>query len=133
VTAAPNGRSLEALDFEASRSVAMSPKLAEYKILHIATHGLLDTKHPEFSGLIFSLVDGHGGPQIGMLSLEDVYNLDLPIGMVVLSACETALGKDVNGEGIIGSTRGFMYAGASRVLASLWKVKENGTSDGWLQ
>lgn len=128
VTTVPNGQSLEALDFKASRSEALNPKLSEYKILHFATHGMLDTKHPEFSGLLFSLVDQRGAPQIGLLSLQDIYNLDLPVEMVVLSACETALGKDVNGEGIIGLTRGFMYAGASRVVASLWKVNDVATA-----
>lgn len=124
----PRGQSLEALDFKASRAEALNPQLAKYKILHFATHGVLDTKHPEFSGLLFSLVDEEGAPQIGLLSLEDVYNLNLPVDLVVLSACETALGKDVNGEGIIGLTRGFMYAGASRVVASLWKVNDVATS-----
>jgi CHAT domain-containing protein/tetratricopeptide (TPR) repeat protein len=128
VTTFANGQSLEALDFEASRSEAMSPKLSQYRILHFATHGVLDTKHPEFSGLLFSLVDKHGAPQIGLLSLQDIYNLDLSADMVVLSACDTALGKEVNGEGIIGLTRGFMYAGASRVVASLWKVNDVATA-----
>jgi CHAT domain-containing protein len=128
VAAAPSGQSMEALDFDASRALAMSPELAQYKILHFATHGLLDTTHPEFSGLLFSLVDERGAPQIGLLSLEDIYNLDLPVDMVVLSACQTALGKQVKGEGLMGLTQGFMYAGASRVVASLWKVNDVATA-----
>jgi len=124
----PREKSLEALDFQASRTEAMSPALANYRVLHFATHGILDTRHPEFSGLLFSLVDEHGAPQIGLLSLQDIYSLNLPVDMVVLSACDSALGKEVNGEGIVGLTRGFMYAGASRVVASLWKVNDVATS-----
>jgi CHAT domain-containing protein len=89
---------------------------------------LVDTTHPEFSGLLFSLFDERGTPQIGLLSLEDIYSLNLPVDMVVLSACETALGKEVKGEGVMGLTRGFMYAGASRVVASLWKVNDVATT-----
>jgi len=106
----------------------MSPELARYKVLHFATHGMVDTTHPEFSGLLFSLFDERGAPQIGLLSLEDIYNLDLPVDMVVLSACQTALGKEVKGEGLMGLTRGFMYAGAPRVVASLWKVNDVATA-----
>jgi CHAT domain-containing protein/Tfp pilus assembly protein PilF len=128
MAATPGRHNLEALDFKASRALAISPELAQYKVLHFATHGLLDTKNPELSGLVFSLVDDHGSPQIGYLSLQDIYNLNLPVDMVVLSACETALGKGVRGEGVIGLTRGFMYAGAFRVVASLWKVNDVATS-----
>ncbi len=128
IAATPTGQSLAAMDFKASRSMAMSPDLAQYKILHFATHGLVDTTHPEFSGLLFSLFDENGAPQIGLLSLEDIYNLNLPVDMVVLSACETGLGKEVRGEGLIGLTRGFMFAGASRVIASLWKVNDVATA-----
>ena len=129
IAAFPPGDGLEALDFKASRAMAMSPDLSHYKILHFATHGLVDTKHPEFSGLLFSMVDVHGAPQIGLLSLSDIYSLDLPVEMVVLSGCETALGKEVKSEGLLGLTRGFMYAGAARVVASLWKVNDSATAD----
>lgn len=128
VSTVPAGQSLEILDFSASRLEMLNPQLAEYKILHVATHGVFDPQHPEFSGLLFSLFDKHGNPQIGLLSLQDIYNLNLPIEMVVLSACKTALGKDITGEGIVGLTRGFMYAGASRVVASLWNVNDVATA-----
>jgi CHAT domain-containing protein len=124
IAATPKGQSLEALDFRASRSLAMSSDLAQYKILHFATHGLVDATHPELSGILLSLFDEQGAPQIGLLTLQDIYNLNLPVDMVVLSACETALGKEVKGEGLMGLTRGFMYAGASRVVATLWKVND---------
>src|SRR5262249_23200712 len=81
------------------------------------------------SGLVFSLVDRRGHPQNGFLSLEDIYSLDLPVDMVVLSACDTALGKEISGEGLIGLTRGFLYAGAGRVLASLWSVDDEVTAE----
>jgi CHAT domain-containing protein/Tfp pilus assembly protein PilF len=122
------GQGLEALDFQASRETASSPELAQYRIVHFATHGLLDNKHPELSGLVLSLVDEGGNARNGFLDLEDVYNLKLPVDLVVLSACETGLGKQMGTEGLVGLTRGFMYAGAPRVLASLWKVDDVATA-----
>src|SRR5207249_9688356 len=104
-----------ARDFEASRATAMSPELAQYRIIHFATHGLLNSEHPALSGLVLSLVDTNGMPQDGFLRLQDIYNLNLPADLVVLSACKTGLGKDIKGEGLVGLTRGFMYAGAASV------------------
>jgi CHAT domain-containing protein/Tfp pilus assembly protein PilF len=128
-SAAPAGQTLEALDFQATREEAMSQDLAQYRIVHFATHGLLDNKHPELSGLVFSLVTPQGLPRDGFLDLEDIYNLKLHADLVVLSSCETALGKDVAGEGLLGLTRGFMYAGSTRVLSTLWKVDDAATAD----
>jgi CHAT domain-containing protein/Flp pilus assembly protein TadD len=125
----PVGKGMKILDFEASRSRAMSSDLAQFQIIHFATHGLLDSKHPELSGLIFSMIDRHGKSQDGFLGLQDIYNLNLPVELVVLSACETGLGEEISGEGLIGLTRGFMYAGASRVVASLWSVSDVGTAE----
>jgi CHAT domain-containing protein len=118
-----------ALDFDASRATASNPELGQYRIIHFATHGLLNDLHPELSGLVLSLVDESGRPQDGFLRLIDVYNLSLPVEMVVLSACRTGLGKEIRGEGLKGLTRGFMYAGASRVTASLWKVDDRATAE----
>ncbi len=123
------GKDMEALDFQASREAALSKELGKYRIVHFATHGLLDNDHPELSGLVLSLVDREGNPRNGFLDLEDVYNLTLNADLVVLSACETGLGKQINGEGLVGLTRGFMYAGANRVVASLWKVDDAATSE----
>jgi len=123
------GTGMEALDFQANRNLVLSKELGQYRIVHFATHGLLDNEHPDLSGLVFSLVDEQGNPQNGFLDLEDIYNLDLPVDVVVLSACETALGKEIRGEGLVGLTRGFMYAGAPRVVASLWKVDDAATAD----
>lgn len=118
-----------ALDFAANRAALFKPELSQYRIIHIATHGLLDTERPELSALVFSLVDEKGQPQDGFLRAHEVYNLNLPAELVVLSACETGLGKQVRGEGLVGLTRGFMYAGAPRVVVSLWAVSDRGTSE----
>ena len=118
-----------ALDFEANRASAMSPTLADYRVIHFATHGIVDDDRPELSGVILSLFNETGEAQDGFLRLHDIYNLKLPVDLVVLSACSTALGKEVVGEGLIGLVRGFMYAGSRRVLASLWKVDDEATSE----
>jgi CHAT domain-containing protein len=125
---APRTMALGALDFAANRTTATSPELRQYRILHIATHGLLNATNPELSGLVLSLVDEEGRPRDGFLRLHDIYNLDLAAELVVLSACQTGLGQDVKGEGIVGLTRGFMYAGAARVIVSLWRVDDEATA-----
>jgi CHAT domain-containing protein/predicted negative regulator of RcsB-dependent stress response len=125
----PKGTGLKATDFNASRALAMSGQLSQYRILHFATHGLLNSERPELSGLVFSLVDREGKPQDGFLRLHEVYNLQLNADLVVLSACETGLGKEIKGEGLIGLTRGFMYSGAPRVVASLWNVDDLATAE----
>jgi len=119
----------QALDFSASKSTLVSRSLRGFGILHFATHGVLDTQRPEQSGLVLSLVDRHGKPQDGFLRLHEIYNLDLDADLVVLSACRTALGKEVHGEGLIGLTRGFMYAGASRVVSSVWNVDDRASAE----
>jgi CHAT domain-containing protein/tetratricopeptide (TPR) repeat protein len=123
----PNER-LEAVDFQASRATAVTTDLSQYRIVHFSTHGLLNNAHPELSGLVLSLYDEQGKTQDGFLRLHDIYNLRLNADLVVLSACETALGREIRGEGLIGLARGFMYAGASRVVASLWNVEDQATA-----
>jgi len=122
-------KTLKALDFGASRGLATSPELGRYAIIHFATHGLINNQHPELSGVVLSLVDEQGRPQNGFLRLYDIYNLKLQANLVVLSACQTAVGKDNKGEGLVGLTRGFMYAGAAAVVASLWQVDDRATAD----
>ncbi|MDH3254636.1 MAG: CHAT domain-containing protein [Acidobacteriota bacterium] len=129
VSLAPVGSSYAALGFEASRETAMSSKLAAYRIVHFATHGIVNGDNPGLSGVVLSMVDDRGQPQNGFLRLHDIYNLELPVELVVLSACNSALGKEIRGEGIVGLVRGFMYAGARRVVASLWKVDDEATSE----
>src|SRR5262249_19286302 len=118
-----------ALDFRANRETATGDELSRYRIVHFATHGLLNSEHPELSGVVLSLVDERGRPQDGFLRLHEIFNLRLPAELVVLSACQTGLGKEVKGEGLVGLTRGFMYAGAARVVASLWQVNDAATAE----
>ncbi|MBS2024389.1 MAG: CHAT domain-containing protein, partial [Deltaproteobacteria bacterium] len=119
---------LLALDFDANLATARDGQLAKYRLVHFATHGLLDSQHPELSGLLLSTVDAHGRAQDGFLQLRDVYGLRLAADLVVLSACQTALGAQVWGEGVVGLVRGFMYAGAPRVVASSWRVPDRATA-----
>jgi CHAT domain-containing protein/tetratricopeptide (TPR) repeat protein len=125
---APPNRVRKLLDFDASLDGVTSGDLSEYRVIHFATHGLLNNKHPELSGLVFSLVDPRGRPRNGFLPAVEVYNLRLNADLVVLSACQTALGEDIRGEGLIGLTRAFMYAGTPRVVASLWRVPDSATA-----
>jgi CHAT domain-containing protein len=121
--------SFVATGFDASRQMLETTDLSKYAILHFATHGLLNPKTPELSGFFLSMVDTNGHEQNGFITMQDVYRLQAPVDLVVLSACRTGLGKDVRGEGLIGLTRGFMYAGASSVVASLWKVDDEATAE----
>jgi CHAT domain-containing protein len=125
---ARNGSNLKALDFRANRSIATGGELSKYRYVHFATHGYLDTTRAGLSAIVLSLYDEQGKPQDGFLRTHDLYNLKLPAELVVLSACETGLGKDVQGEGLVGLTRGFMYAGARRVIVSLWNVNDKATA-----
>ena len=125
---ASRNNSLEALDFSASRANATSAELQNYRIVHFATHGIINSRHAELSGVVLSLVDKNGKQQNGFLRLYDIYNMNLKADLVVLSACQTALGRDIKGEGLIGLTRAFMYGGASRVVASLWQADDRGTA-----
>jgi CHAT domain-containing protein len=115
--------------FDATLANAMSPELSKYRIIHFATHGDLDTENPELSAIVLSFFNSRRQKQDGYLRLQDIYNLHLPADLIVLSACETALGKEIKGEGLIGLTRGFMYAGAARVMSSLWKVEDRSTAE----
>jgi CHAT domain-containing protein/Tfp pilus assembly protein PilF len=125
----PVNQQQQALDFDASRATVFKTDLSQYQIVHFATHGILDDKHPELSGVVLSLFDDKGTPENGFLRLNDIFNLHLSANLVVLSACETGLGKDVKGEGLVGLTRGFMYAGTPRVVVSLWDVDDQATSE----
>jgi CHAT domain-containing protein/tetratricopeptide (TPR) repeat protein len=120
---------LKALDFDASRATAESATLAQYRYVHFATHGFLNSSSPELSGVVLSLVDPQGKPQNGFVLADEIFNLRLNADLVVLSACQTGLGKEVKGEGLVGLTRGFMYAGSPRVIVSLWSVNDIATSE----
>jgi CHAT domain-containing protein len=125
----PLGTVTAATGFGATRSRAISAEIGNYKIVHFATHGIMDDAHPKLSGIALSTIDEKGRPQDGLLRLLDIYDMNLPVELVVLSACETALGKDIRGEGLVGLVRGFMYAGAPRVVASLWSVDDDSTAE----
>jgi CHAT domain-containing protein len=128
-SAAPPGSWTKAVDFKASRATVLSTDLGQFRIVHFATHGILNAKNPELSGIVLSMVNEQGEPEDGFLDLRDIYNLNLPVDLVVLSACRTGIGKRVRGEGLIGLTRGFMYAGSPRVVASLWRVDDEATAE----
>ena len=103
--------------------------MSQYRVLHFATHGFFNTLHPELSGIDLSLVNQQGQPQNGLLMTPDIFNLNLPAELIVLSGCQTGLGKEIRGEGLVGLTRGLMYAGASRVMVSLWSVRDDSTAE----
>ncbi|HEU0251914.1 MAG TPA: CHAT domain-containing protein, partial [Pyrinomonadaceae bacterium] len=125
---APWGTTLVAKGFEATRETAMSSDIGQYQILHLATHGFLNSDHPELSGIVLSTVDSNGNETNGVMPLHDIYSLDLSAELTVLSACQTALGKDIRGEGLVGLTHSFMSAGSNSVVASLWKVDDRATA-----
>lgn len=129
LSVAPSRGSFMALDFAASRETVASGELARYRIVHFATHAILNTDNPELSGVVLSRVDRQGRPRDGFLRLAEIYRLDLPAELVVLSACRTALGQEIRGEGLVGLTRGFFSAGARQVLVSLWPVEDRATAE----
>jgi CHAT domain-containing protein/tetratricopeptide (TPR) repeat protein len=116
------------MDFAASRDTVLKDGLSHYRMIHFATHGVINTRRPEMSALILSLLDSRGRKLDGYLRLGDIYKLKLSADLVVLSSCDSALGKDLESEGTIGLPRGFLYAGAKRVIASLWKVDDTATA-----
>jgi CHAT domain-containing protein/tetratricopeptide (TPR) repeat protein len=125
----PKTETIVAFDEQANLNLAINPQLSQYRMLHLATHGVFNGEEPTDSGIILSLVDAKGTPINGFLRLNEIFNLNLPAELVVLSACETGLGQEIKGEGLVGLTRGFMYAGTPRVLVSLWKVDDQATAE----
>ena len=132
-------------------NVKTNDRLNQYQYIHFAVHGLLNEKIPQYSGLILSLrqskkddsadtqeqtgmgkeiLSTQDSPQIedGLLQVYEIFDLKLNADLVVLSACETGLGKEVKGEGMIGLTRAFLYAGARSLVVSLWKVEDRSTA-----
>jgi len=116
------------LGSEASEeNVKASAIVRSARILHFAAHGLLDEEHPDLSGL--RLTHARDSAEDGLLQVREIFNLQLRADLVVLSACQSGLGKEVSGEGLIGMTRAFLYAGAASVVVSLWQVDDVSTAD----
>jgi CHAT domain-containing protein len=126
---APPAESFAALGLAANRDTVLGGRLAAYRIVHFATHSVFDALHPELSALALSTVDRAGRPREGLLRAYEIYDLRLPAELVVLSACRTAVGPDVRGEGMMSLTRAFLHAGAARVLVSLWNVDDAATAE----
>jgi len=115
--------------FSANRSMVINNQLADYRYLHFATHGDINTQNPDLSSLVLSRFDSQGNAIPGSLTLGDISQLSLKADLVTLSACETASGKVVRGEGLISLARGFMAAGVPSVVGTLWKVPDDATAE----
>jgi len=120
---------LEALDFDASRRTVLDGALADYRIVHFAVHAFVSSRFPELSGLVLSLIDRRRAAQEGFLQTNEISQLKLGADLVVLSACQTALGQEVRGEGMVGLTRAFMVTGVPTVVATLWPVADRATAE----
>lgn len=129
IAALVRGPAREALDFDASREAVLRRPLAGDRVVHFATHALINAQHPALSGIVLSLVDRKGKSVNGFLRVPDIYRLDGAPQLVVLSACRTATGKELRGEGIVGLVSGFMNAGTPRVVASYWDVRDGPTAE----
>ena len=125
----PEGERLGAFDFAASKRTVTAGELRRFRIVHFATHALVNRQYPELSGIVLSLVDDRGRPQDGFLRQHEIFDLNWGADLVVLSACETGLGKAAAGEGPVGLSHAFMSAGVPRLIVSLWKVDDEGTAE----
>jgi CHAT domain-containing protein len=101
----------------------------DYKIVHIASHSFMNEEQPDISGVVFTQPTDSNFTNDGVLYSSETYNLDLSADLVVLSSCESGLGKLFKGEGMIALTRGFLYSGTSNILFSLWKISDKHTSE----
>ena len=115
--------------FNASVETMLSPEMRNYRVLHLATHGLTDESTPGFSGLVLSLVSPDGRPVFGYLKTHDIANLDLHPELVVLSDCESGTGSYLSGEGVTGLAYAFLHAGARQVASTLWEVDDEVTKE----
>lgn len=113
--------------FAATRENLLNLKADDYKILHFATHGLANEIRPELSGFVLSRYDENGQQLNEFFRIQDIYALNLNADLVVLSACETGIGKDIKGEGLMSLNNAFLQTGAKSVMASLWKVEDAAT------
>lgn len=125
----PGAKSVMKLGHDATKEAASNGLLSRFQTVHMATHGTINTEHPELSGIVLSQEDRQGLPLDGYLRVHDIWALDIPADLVVLSACETALGKEMRAEGLVGLTQSFFHAGAGSVLVSLWNVDDASTPE----
>jgi CHAT domain-containing protein len=125
----PNSQRSVALDFAANQQFVTSPDVAQHRVLHFATHTVIDEQHPELSRIALSSFHPDGNAIDGFLYAHEIYRLHLPVEMVVLSSCSTARGSEVKGEGLIAFAHAFMCAGSRRVMAALWNVDDTPTSE----
>ncbi len=112
---------------EKASKESVNMQASQYAYLHFATHGTFDARSPRSSGLLLAVRPEAGNLQEGMLTVDDLYSLDLNAELVTMSACETALADVQSGDDLIGLTRGFLYAGAKNIVASLWQVDDAAT------
>ena len=117
------------MDFNANLHTALSQEMDQYRIWHFATHGLLDSKSPDLSGIVFSLVDQQGHPTPGYLKIQDIYGMSIRTDLIVLSACNSGLGEEVDGEGTVGLSYAFLHAGAKQVISTLWNIDDRASSE----
>jgi CHAT domain-containing protein len=115
--------------FDANRDAVFDTDLSQYRYVHFATHGLIDSRYPMLSALALSRYGRDGKPRDALLRLANIYDLRLNADLLVLSACETALGREIRGEGLVGLAQGFLYAGARSLVVSLWRVPDRATSE----
>jgi len=112
---------------EKAKESAVKKSVKGYQYVHFATHGILDERNPEFSGVVMNLVQSDT-PEDGFLQSSEIFDLEINADLVVLSACETGLGKVIKGEGMVGLTRAFLFAGTPSIVVSLWTVADDSTS-----
>jgi tetratricopeptide (TPR) repeat protein len=124
----PKDRVWLATGADATRANTLAADWGHFSIVHFATHAIVDVNRPEISGIVLSSRGQYGHRQDGMLRMNDIYNLEMPVDLVVLSGCETAAGRGMGSEGVFSLSRAFFYAGAERVLASLWPVEDRATA-----
>lgn len=115
--------------FAANRDLVVNGGLRDYRIVHFATHGVINCQHPELSGIVLSMLNERGEHENGFLQLHDIYKLDLSANLIVLSACRTGLGKDIRGEGLVGLTQGFFHSGANSMVSTLWTVDDRASAE----
>ncbi|MCP4751448.1 MAG: CHAT domain-containing protein [Proteobacteria bacterium] len=112
---------------EKAKESTVKSSISGYKYIHFATHGILDERNPEFSGVVMNLIQ-KDKPEDGFLQASEIFDLKINSDLVILSACETGLGKVIKGEGMVGLTRAFLFAGTPSIVVSLWTVADESTS-----